>query len=439
MLARKVAFATSLLTLLAACSSGSGIGDDPAGGKRPDDGEEDGGASGKGGKSGSAGKSGTGGKAGTSAKGGSGGTGGNGAGGSDIDEGGAGGGGTGGSGGSGGTGGSGGSGGSGGTGGGGGGTAGKGGAGGGAAGKAGASGAGGGGTAGKAGAGGTSAGGTSAGGTSAGGTSAGGTSAGGSNAGGTSAGGTSAGGSNAGGSSGGAPACVPSAAAEVCYNRKDDDCDGSEDEECPPLTLEGNWRWTFTFEGSQRRSSLALVGGNNVVGNAIDEYGFAAWTGTFNAGAKTFSLTKKYDDGDTFIYTGSATFTPAGVTVAGQWRPEAGGAATAFNGVLQTSRAVSNAVGAWKINAYFDPAVTANLAVSAQGYVTGTMSDNVGASTLSGIFDRGDGLLYVKKVYGSGSTRWWKGNVSANGQTITGGTIGDDPATFDYGSWTGQR
>lgn len=435
MLAKKVVLLSSLLALVAACSSGSGIGDEPSGGTRPDDEDEDGGAGGKGGKSGAAGKSGTAGKAGTSAKGGTGGTGGSGGGGgSEIDAGG-----TGGSSGKGGSAGTGDGGGAGGSSGSGGGGAGKGGAGGasggsggsgGAAGKAGAGG--------KAGSSGSAAGGSNAGGSSAGGSNAGGSNAGGSNAGGSSAGGSNAGGSNAAGA-GGTPACVPSAASEVCYNGKDDDCSGSQDEGCPPLTLEGNWRWTFTFQGAQRRSALALVGGSNVAGNAIDEYGFASWTGTFDAGAKTFSLTKRYDDGDTFVYTGAATFSPAGVTVAGQWVPAAGGAATAFNGVLQTARAVSNAAGGWNIDAYFDPAVTATLSVTPQGYVTGTMSDTVGASTLSGVFDRGDGLLFVKKVYGSGDTLWWKGNVAASGQTITGGTIGDDPATFDYGSWTGQR
>lgn len=247
------------------------------------------------------------------------------------------------------------------------------------------------------------------------------------------------GGGGAGTGGGGGATCVPKAAIEVCFNGVDDDCSGAQDEGCPPLSLQGNWRWTFAFDNAPRRTTLALVGATNLTGTAIDEYGLATLTGTFDAATKQLSVKKVYEDTDTFFYTGTASFTPAGVTLAGTWEQQGGGAVTPFDGILQASRAVDTAAGAWAVDAYFDSAVSMTLAVSPEGYVTGTMSDTFGAATLLGLFDRGDGRLFVKKTYGSGTVYWWQGAVAASGLTIANGQIGAVPGKLDYGSWTGKR
>lgn len=250
------------------------------------------------------------------------------------------------------------------------------------------------------------------------------------------------GGGSAGGGTGGSggASCTPTSPTELCYNGRDDDCSGEQDELCPPLALAGNWRWTFDFDGKARRTSVGLSGGGDLLGRAIDEFGLATLTGAFDSAAKTFSITKRYESGYELVYTGTATFSQAGVTASGTWHPTGAPANTSgFTGVLQDARAASTVSGAWDIAAYFDPSAVASFAVTDEGLLEGIMSDTFGAASLLGVFDRGDGLLFFKKTYGNGDLFWYRGVVAADGTSIGAGTVGDTAATTDLGAWTGAR
>ena len=82
---------------------------------------------------------------------------------------------------------------------------------------------------------------------------------------------------------------------------------------------------------------------------------------------------------------------------------------------------------------------TFQLAITNEGYSTGTMSDTNGSSNLDGIFDLGNGSLFFRKVYTSGTTYWYFGTVNAAGTAIANGTWGNLSSSLTGGNWAGVR
>jgi hypothetical protein len=96
------------------------------------------------------------------------------------------------------------------------------------------------------------------------------------------------------------------------------------------------------------------------------------------------------------------------------------------------------AAGNWTMLANWGTGTFA-LAIGSEGYLTGSMSDTNGASNLEGVFDLGDGSLFFRKVYTSGSTFWYYGSMNTAGTQITAGTWGNSRATLNAGTWTASK
>jgi len=205
----------------------------------------------------------------------------------------------------------------------------------------------------------------------------------------------------------------------------------------------GNWRVSGVQASGTFTTILALVqksGGTALSGNAIDVYGLATSSGNYVASGGNITFSKSYYDGTSaksvFNYTGKLS----GDSMSGSWSSNDGKVSGTFSAARQKAIVAAVAAGAWKLNASWG-AATFSLSVTPEGYLTGTMSDQAdsGTSGLVGVVDLGNGSIFFRKLYSSGTTWWYLGSMDASGAAMTGGTWGSDGETLTSGTWSAGR
>ena len=211
----------------------------------------------------------------------------------------------------------------------------------------------------------------------------------------------------------------------------------------PNAVATGNWRIAVTQGGATFTTTLALVqaaGSTGLSGNAIDLYGLSTASGTFTAGSGTIAFSKSYFAGTSaksaYNYTGKLS----GNSMSGSWASSDGKVTGTFTAARQSAILGSVAGGAWTLTASWGNA-TFTLSVTAEGYLTGTMSDDAdsGSSNLVGVIDLGNGSTFFRKLYGSGTTWWYLGTMNGSGTAMSGGTWGPDGVTLTSGTWSAGR
>jgi hypothetical protein len=207
--------------------------------------------------------------------------------------------------------------------------------------------------------------------------------------------------------------------------------------------ITGNWRFTIAdtnagvapFTGYV---ALARSATGAIEGHAIDPDGLANISGSYDASLRRISFSKSYIDGVSedlhFDYVGTLAASSGALT--GTWSGE--NASDVWSATFVSGYSPSAAAGTWTMLANWGTGAF-TLAITSEGYVTGTMSDTNGSSNLEGVCDLGDGSLFFRKVYTSGSTFWYRGSINAAGTLITGGTWGNTSSTLIAGTWTAGR
>jgi hypothetical protein len=210
----------------------------------------------------------------------------------------------------------------------------------------------------------------------------------------------------------------------------------------PVVELTGNWRFSITDSDSEAAPFTGYVAltstGSAIEGHAVDKDGLATISGAFDTALRKITFTKSYIDGTSkgqqFNYQG-AFADPSG-PLTGTW--SGGNASDVWSATFVSGYSPSVAAGTWSMLANWG---TGNftLAISPQGYVTGNMSDTNGGSSLEGVLDLGDGSLFFRKLYTSGNTFWYFGNINSAGTQIASGKWGNTSAALTAGTWTAGR
>ncbi len=242
----------------------------------------------------------------------------------------------------------------------------------------------------------------------------------------------------------GEPTCdaTPGAPGVETCDGTDEDCDGRVDEGVAGCaTIAGSWRWDVTDREGGRFPTLAALSEDDgeVVGLAIDTYGLADVEGTVDGATRRFDLVKTYrvgaSEGAAFRYTGTVD----GDALSGTWMQVGGDdPPIPLRGDRGTAIAPLAVAGAWVFRPDFDENPGAmQLVISPEGWVTGTMRDRVGDSTVEGVLDRGAGALWFRKVYDAGGDFWYR--ADASGASIEQGTYSNDSDSGVRGVWRAER
>jgi hypothetical protein len=212
----------------------------------------------------------------------------------------------------------------------------------------------------------------------------------------------------------------------------------------PVARVTGNWRFTIADTGAgippfTGYVALAQSTANGTIeGHAIDRDGLADVRGTYDASLGKINFIKSYVSGTSkdleFDYVGTLV-NPSG-PITGTWSGE--NASDVWSATFVSGYSPSAAAGTWNMLANWGTG-TFTLAITGEGYVTGTMTDTNGSSNLEGVLDLGDGSLFFRKVYTSGSMFWYYGSMNAAGTQITSGTWGNTSAALTAGTWTAGR